>query len=84
MGWKDFANARPNAGHYAIAALEMKGIVTSVITQNVDRYESVDDLKVRVIVTIHFNAESRRPHGNENKHTRTHLSRQHTQLALRL
>ena len=37
VGWKDFANARPNFGHYAVAALELKGIVSSVITQNVDR-----------------------------------------------
>eukprot|EP00596_Hydrurales_sp_CCMP1899_P008874 CAMPEP_0119033410 /NCGR_PEP_ID=MMETSP1177-20130426/449_1 /TAXON_ID=2985 /ORGANISM="Ochromonas sp, Strain CCMP1899" /LENGTH=355 /DNA_ID=CAMNT_0006990135 /DNA_START=271 /DNA_END=1338 /DNA_ORIENTATION=- len=37
VGWKEFAEAKPNPGHYAIANLELKGYVSSVITQNVDR-----------------------------------------------
>jgi NAD-dependent SIR2 family protein deacetylase len=36
LGWKAFAAAEPNAGHRAIAALEMRGLATGVITQNVD------------------------------------------------
>jgi hypothetical protein len=37
VGWKEFAEAKPNSGHYAIANLELKGYISSVITQNVDR-----------------------------------------------
>jgi NAD-dependent SIR2 family protein deacetylase len=37
LGWPRFSAARPNAGHLALAALERKGRVAGVITQNVDR-----------------------------------------------
>ncbi|WP_123312578.1 Sir2 family NAD-dependent protein deacetylase [Curtobacterium sp. JUb34] len=36
LGWRSFAAARPNEGHRALAALEQAGVVTGVITQNVD------------------------------------------------
>lgn len=36
LGWKHFGAARPNATHRALAELERRGIVRSVITQNVD------------------------------------------------
>ena len=36
LGWRTFAAARPNAGHEALAALETAGVMTGVITQNVD------------------------------------------------
>jgi NAD+-dependent protein deacetylase sirtuin 4 len=36
LGWPRLAAARPNAGHRALAALEHAGIVTGLITQNVD------------------------------------------------
>lgn len=36
LGWRAFAAARPNDGHAALADLERSGIVTGVITQNVD------------------------------------------------
>lgn len=36
LGWRAFANAEPNAGHLALAEMERDGIVTGVITQNVD------------------------------------------------
>lgn len=35
-GWSRFAAAAPNAGHQALAALQSLGLVTDVITQNVD------------------------------------------------
>ncbi|HSP59734.1 MAG TPA: Sir2 family NAD-dependent protein deacetylase [Ornithinimicrobium sp.] len=35
-GWERFAAARPNVAHRAVAALEQLGVVTGVITQNVD------------------------------------------------
>lgn len=37
VGWERFRAARPNAGHAALAALEARGLVTGLITQNVDR-----------------------------------------------
>jgi NAD-dependent SIR2 family protein deacetylase len=36
VGWRRVAHAAPNDGHRAVAALEDAGVVTSVITQNVD------------------------------------------------
>ncbi len=35
-GWPAFAAAQPNAGHYSLATLQAQGVVSSVITQNVD------------------------------------------------
>ncbi|MCZ2858169.1 NAD-dependent protein deacetylase [Blastococcus sp. VKM Ac-2987] len=36
VGWWQIAEARPNAGHRAVAALQQAGAVAAVITQNVD------------------------------------------------
>ncbi|HEY3873662.1 MAG TPA: NAD-dependent protein deacetylase [Actinocrinis sp.] len=36
LGWRTIAGARPNAGHFAVAALGAAGFLTGVITQNVD------------------------------------------------
>jgi NAD-dependent SIR2 family protein deacetylase len=36
LGWRHFASAAPNAGHRALAELEVGGVVNGVITQNVD------------------------------------------------
>lgn len=36
LGWRHLAGAAPNAGHTALASLEASGVVTGVITQNVD------------------------------------------------
>jgi len=36
VGWTQFAKARPNSGHEALAELEAMGVVSGVITQNVD------------------------------------------------
>lgn len=37
VGWERFRDARPNPAHAALAALEAAGIVTGLVTQNVDR-----------------------------------------------
>nr|NLD40220.1 NAD-dependent deacetylase [Actinomycetales bacterium] len=37
VGWHTPRTAHPNAGHLALATLEERGIVTGVITQNIDR-----------------------------------------------
>ena len=36
VGWRHMDQTRPNAGHRALAALEHAGVVSGVITQNVD------------------------------------------------
>ncbi|MGY1659924.1 NAD-dependent protein deacetylase [Geodermatophilus sp. SYSU D00705] len=36
VGWRQIRAARPNAGHRAVADLQAAGLVTGVITQNVD------------------------------------------------
>lgn len=36
LGWRAFAAAHPNGGHEALAALELAGIATGIVTQNVD------------------------------------------------
>ena len=36
VGWRHMDDTRPNAGHRAIATLERAGVVSGVITQNVD------------------------------------------------
>ncbi|WP_217183858.1 Sir2 family NAD-dependent protein deacetylase [Streptomyces sp. AC495_CC817] len=36
LGWRAFAAAEPNAGHLALAAMESEGLVSGVVTQNVD------------------------------------------------
>jgi NAD-dependent SIR2 family protein deacetylase len=36
LGWPRFAAAAPNPAHEALAALERRGVVTAVVTQNVD------------------------------------------------
>lgn len=37
LGWDRMRTAEPNAGHRAVARLEEQGLVTRVVTQNVDR-----------------------------------------------
>lgn len=36
VGWRHMDDTAPNAGHRALAALERAGVVTGIITQNVD------------------------------------------------
>src|SRR5690606_13766412 len=36
LGWRAFGGAAPNAGHRVLAELESSGLVTGVVTQNVD------------------------------------------------
>ena len=37
IGWSHLRRADPNAGHAAVARLEQRGLLTGLITQNVDR-----------------------------------------------
>ncbi|EMY34359.1 Silent information regulator protein Sir2 [Arthrobacter crystallopoietes BAB-32] len=36
-GWRHMRRAQPNSGHFALAEIERKGVLTGLITQNVDR-----------------------------------------------
>lgn len=36
LGWRTIAAARPNAGHHAVTRLAAAGVVSGVVTQNVD------------------------------------------------
>ncbi|TNY36109.1 NAD-dependent protein deacetylase [Thermomonospora catenispora] len=36
LGWRHVARAAPNAGHRAVAELQRRGLVSGIITQNVD------------------------------------------------
>jgi NAD-dependent SIR2 family protein deacetylase len=36
LGWRTFSSARPNEGHRALADLERAGVVSGIVTQNVD------------------------------------------------
>jgi len=37
VGWEKFANKAPNPAHHALAEMERAGLLTGLITQNVDR-----------------------------------------------
>ncbi|MEZ0364372.1 NAD-dependent protein deacetylase [Mycobacterium sp. pUA109] len=51
VGWRHMAATVPNAGHRALAALERAGVVTGVITQNVDLLHS--KAGSRTVVDLH-------------------------------
>jgi len=36
LGWRRFAQAEPNPGHLALAAMEQYGAITGIVSQNVD------------------------------------------------
>jgi NAD+-dependent protein deacetylase sirtuin 4 len=50
-GWESFVRARPGPAHLAIARLEARGVVTRVITQNVDRLH--DAAGSRRVIELH-------------------------------
>jgi NAD-dependent SIR2 family protein deacetylase len=41
LGWRQIAGARPNAGHRAVAALQERGLIAGIVTQNVDGLHQV-------------------------------------------
>jgi NAD-dependent SIR2 family protein deacetylase len=41
LGWRHMAGATPNAGHRAVAEFQRRGLVTGIITQNVDGLHQV-------------------------------------------
>lgn len=51
LGWRHMAATAPNAGHRALAMLERAGVVTGVITQNVDLLHT--KAGSRTVVNLH-------------------------------
>jgi NAD-dependent SIR2 family protein deacetylase len=51
VGWRHMDKTAPNAGHRALAALERAGIVTGVVTQNVDLLHT--KAGSRTVVNLH-------------------------------
>ncbi len=51
LGWRLIAGARPNAGHRAVARLQERGLVTGIVTQNVDGLHQVAG--ARPVVDLH-------------------------------
>jgi NAD-dependent SIR2 family protein deacetylase len=52
-GWRRFAGAAPNAGHRAVAELQMRGLVRAIITQNVDGLHQLGG--ARDVMELHGN-----------------------------
>jgi len=51
VGWHHMRRAVPNAGHRAVAELERRGLITGLITQNVDRLHT--DAGSRQVIDLH-------------------------------
>lgn len=56
QGWTTYRQARPNAGHYALAALEEAGNLAGVVTQNTDGLHR--DAGTRKLIELHGNGRS--------------------------
>jgi NAD-dependent SIR2 family protein deacetylase len=69
MGWPTMADARPNAAHRALAALEAEGVVHGLVTQNVDGlhqqagHRRVLELHGALAVVICLDCDAREPRG---------------------
>jgi NAD-dependent SIR2 family protein deacetylase len=67
LGWPRIAAARPNSSHLAVTELQRSGLVTGVVTQNVDGLhtaagtEDVIDLHGRLDAVICLDCGDRRP-----------------------
>ena len=55
LGWRVIARAEPNAGHRAVAELESQGLLTGIITQNVDGLHTAGG--ARSVVELHGNLD---------------------------
>jgi NAD-dependent SIR2 family protein deacetylase len=55
LGWKVIARARPNAGHTAVTELEDAGLLSGVVTQNVDGLHTAAG--TRGVVELHGNLD---------------------------
>ncbi|GAA0615781.1 NAD-dependent protein deacetylase [Kribbella sandramycini] len=55
LGWRTIARAHPNDGHRAVAALQARGYLTGVITQNVDGLHTAAGS--RDVIELHGNLD---------------------------
>ena len=55
LGWRVIARAQPNEGHRAVAALEAQGLLSGIITQNVDGLHTAGG--ARSVVELHGNLD---------------------------
>ncbi len=55
LGWRVIARAEPNAGHVAVARLQEAGLLSGVITQNVDGLHTAGG--ARDVVELHGNLD---------------------------
>jgi NAD-dependent SIR2 family protein deacetylase len=55
VGWRVIARAEPNAGHHGVARLQDAGLLTGVITQNVDGLHTAAG--ARDVVELHGNLD---------------------------
>lgn len=51
VGWHFMRHATPNPGHYAVAELEQRGLMSGLITQNVDRLH--EEAGSKTVVDLH-------------------------------
>ena len=51
----EFNNAKPNAGHLAVANLVQRGIVSAVITQNIDNLHQDSGIPAEKVIELHGN-----------------------------
>lgn len=52
-GWEQFRNAQPNAGHRALVELEKKGLLHSLVTQNIDGLHQLAGQSPDLVVELH-------------------------------
>lgn len=53
LGWRTIARAEPNAGHLGVAELQRRGLISGIITQNVDGLHQAAG--ARHVVELHGN-----------------------------
>jgi NAD-dependent SIR2 family protein deacetylase len=53
LGWRHVTGAAPNAGHFAVAALERAGLVSGIITQNVDGLHQAAGTAAAAVTELH-------------------------------
>jgi hypothetical protein len=74
VGWRRFGRARPNDAHWALAALEQRGGVVLLVTQNVDRlHQAAGSTNV---VDLHGRLDHVRCMGCERRMPREELQRE--------
>jgi len=73
VGWRRFGRARPNDAHRALAALERRGRVGLLVTQNVDRLHQAAGSSA--VVDLHGRLDTVRCMGCETRLPREELQR---------